>query len=114
MDRKRIIQDLGQFLGSMLGDGGMIRTELRQQTKQRAELLAKRLDLVTQAEFTPIRAMLVAQREQQQEILARLTRVETALGIKVKLKVKKSKRSTNINPTGNTKMSPKRVRKTPR
>ncbi|MBI1272596.1 MAG: hypothetical protein GC131_00720 [Alphaproteobacteria bacterium] len=107
MPKREIIEDIGQLLAGLLQRDGL-RAGLRAKAKGRAELLAKRLDLVTQAEYAPLRAMIAAARTRQEEIATRLARVEKHLGIAVKPKVNKSKESTSVKIRKSKKTARKR------
>jgi len=81
MPNKTLIEDMLTLGGGVLNNIAEARHELKAQAKQRAESVARALDLVTREEFDAAFAMLAKARNMQEEIAARLSRIESHLNL---------------------------------
>lgn len=93
MPNKNFVEDMLTLGSGVLSNLSEARHELKAQARQRAGSLARELDLVTREEFDAAFAMLAKARDSQEELSARLARIEAHLklpaGGKKKVKAKK-------------------------
>ena len=95
MPKKNFVEDMMTLGTGVLSNLAEARHELKAQARQRAESLARNLDLVGREEFDAAFAMLSKARSLQDELAARLSRIEAHLNLSsAKATVKKKK--TNL------------------
>jgi hypothetical protein len=76
--RNRIFDDAAKLAGGALGTLDGIRREVEALVRHQIERLLNNMDLVTRDEFDAVKAMAVKAREEQEEMAARLARLESA------------------------------------
>ena len=97
MPNKSFVEDMLTLGSGVLSNLSEARHELKAQAKQRAGSVARGLDLVSREEFDAAFAMLAKARNAQEDLSARLSRIEnhlnlssTKTGGKKKTKAKKT------------------------
>jgi BMFP domain-containing protein YqiC len=78
-ENETLLGDLLKLSGNMLGNLLGARHEMKAQSKQHMDQLARHLDLVSRREFDAAFAMLAKARTMQEELAERLTVIETKL-----------------------------------
>ena len=86
--KERLLGRLGKVGSQVFTSAASIRQELEALSIERLEGLARRLNLVRRAEFESVQAMIVETRKVQEEIRARLSKLEAAQGINSSLRNK--------------------------
>jgi BMFP domain-containing protein YqiC len=93
MSDKPLLEDLLALGTDMLSHLANARHELKAQAKTRAEGIARELDLVSCDEFDAAFAMLAKARDMQEDLAARVSRIESFLNLssgKITVKTKKT------------------------
>lgn len=80
-DKKKLVEDVMTLGNAIVGNVLGARHELKAQAKQKLDLLSQQLNLVSRAEFDAAFAMLAKARTTQDELLERLTIIETHLNL---------------------------------
>jgi BMFP domain-containing protein YqiC len=80
--REKLLGRLGKLGSEALISAANLKREVEAQGIDKLERLAKKLKLVRRAEFESLQAMIRAARETQEEILKRLSTIESTVGIK--------------------------------
>lgn len=75
----RLFDDLARVASGAFNTLSGLREEVETRVRERMERMAADLDLVTREEFDAVRAMAVKAREAQEELEARVARLEAAL-----------------------------------
>jgi BMFP domain-containing protein YqiC len=75
----RLFDDLARVASGAFNTLSGLREEVETRVRERVERMAADLDLVTREEFDAVRAMAVKAREAQEELEARVARLEAAL-----------------------------------
>ena len=75
----RLFDDLARVASGAFNTLSGLREEIETRVRERVERMAADLDLVTREEFDAVRAMAVKAREAQEELEAKVARLETAL-----------------------------------
>jgi BMFP domain-containing protein YqiC len=88
-----LIEDVMTLGGNLLGNVLGARGEFKAQARQRMDMLARRLDLVSREEFDAAFAMLAKSRVMQDELSERLSVIEAKLGISSRTKKTARKKS---------------------
>jgi BMFP domain-containing protein YqiC len=88
--REKLFGRLGKLGSEALISAANLKREVEAQGLDRLERLAKRLKLVRREEFESLQAMIRAARENQEKILARLSTLESTVGIKTPAQKPKS------------------------
>ena len=81
MPTKTLLEDMLTLGTGVLSNLAEARHELKAQARQRAGTVARKLDLVSREEFDAAFAMLAKARNVQEELIARLSRIETHLNL---------------------------------
>ena len=76
-----LLDDLARLTGSALETLGGVKHELRGLAEQHRDRLIEELDLVRRDEFEIVKALAVAARQENEQLSARLTVLETKLGL---------------------------------
>ncbi len=76
----KMFEDAAKLAGGALGAFSGIRREVEALVHQQLERLLAKMDLVTRDEFDAVKAMAVAAREENEELSARLDRLEPVAG----------------------------------
>ncbi len=77
--RPRLLDDVSRLAGDAAAALGGLKGEIETAIKQRLERALSDLDLVRREEFEAVRAMAVAAREEQENLAARLAKLEAAI-----------------------------------
>lgn len=80
-DEPNLIEDLMAMGGNLLGAAFGARHEWGAQARERMESCARRLNIVSRDEFEVARMMIVKARDMQEDLNARMSVVESRLGI---------------------------------
>ncbi|MDR3449060.1 MAG: accessory factor UbiK family protein [Alphaproteobacteria bacterium] len=108
MPNKSFVEDMITLGSGVLSNLADARHEIKAQAKQRASSLVRDLDLVTREEFDAAFAMLAKARGAQEDIAARLARIEKHLNLSsVKSTIKNKKPSLPSVKTKKTKRARK-------
>ena len=81
MPNKTFLEDMLTLGTGVLSNLAEARHELKSQARQRAGSVARKLDLVSREEFDAAFAMLAKARNAQEDLAARLSRLETHLNL---------------------------------
>ena len=92
MPNKSFAEDMMTLAGGVLNNLIESRHELKAQARARAGSMARGLDLVTREEFDAAFAMLAKARDMQEDLAARLNRIEAQLGLSSAAKPVKTKK----------------------
>lgn len=84
MTNKSFVEDMMTLATGALSQLAESRHEVKAQMRGRAGSVARSLDLVTREEFDAAFAMMAKARNSQEDIIARLIRIESHLGIGAK------------------------------
>lgn len=76
--RPRLLDDVSRLAGDAAAAFGGLKGEIETAIKQRLERALADLDLVRREEFDAVRAMAAAAREEQENLAARLAKLEAA------------------------------------
>jgi BMFP domain-containing protein YqiC len=95
MPDKSFLEDLLALGGDVLSHVADARHELKAHAKSRAEELLRELDLVRRDEFDAAFAMLAKARDAQEDLSARMARIESLLNL-LPLKKTVKKKSGNL------------------
>ena len=77
--RNRLFDDAAKLAGGALGTLDGIRREVEALVRHQIERLLNNMDLVSRDEFDAVKAMAAKAREEQEEMAARIARLEAAL-----------------------------------
>ena len=77
--QNRLLDDLARVASGAIGVATEMRGEVEAQLRAQFERALSRFDLVTREEFDAVKAMAVKAREEQEDLAARLTALETAV-----------------------------------
>lgn len=105
MPNKSFLEDMLTLSTGVLSNLAEARHELKAQAKHRAGAVVRNLDLVSREEFDAAFAMLAKARNAQEDLAARLTRIERHLNLSSAKKSVKTKK-TNL-PSVKTKRNRK-------
>lgn len=78
--KNRFFDDAAKLAGGALGTLDGIRREIESVVRQQVERFLSRMDLVTRDEFDAVKAMAAKAREEQDDMAARIARLEAAAG----------------------------------
>lgn len=78
--RNRILDDLSQLMTNAAGVAQGVKTEAETVVRQRVERLLADMDLVTRDEFEAVRAMAQKAREENEDLKARIEKLEAKQG----------------------------------
>jgi len=92
MPNKSFVEDMLTLGTGVLSNLAEARHELKAQAKQRAGTVARGLDLVSREEFDVAFAMVAKARDRQEELAARLARIEKHLNLSSGKKPVKTKK----------------------
>ncbi|MGB9152193.1 MAG: accessory factor UbiK family protein [Alphaproteobacteria bacterium] len=81
MPNKTFVEDMLSLGSGVLSNLAEARHELKSQAKQRAGSVARGLDLVSREEFDAAFAMIAKARNMQEDLSARLSRIENHLNL---------------------------------
>lgn len=101
----RLFDDLARVASGAFNTLSGLREEIETRVRERVERMAADLDLVTREEFEAVRAMAAKAREAQEELEAKVARLEAALA-QAKPKASRSARAAGASEEG-----PSRARK---
>jgi BMFP domain-containing protein YqiC len=76
----RLLDDIARAANGALGALGGLKAELDQQVKALVERFLKSQDLVTREEFEAVKEMAARARDENEELRARLARLEARVG----------------------------------
>jgi BMFP domain-containing protein YqiC len=79
----RLFDDLARVASGAFNTLSGLREEIETRVRERVERMAADLDLVTREEFEAVRAMAVKARAAQEELEAKVTRLEATLAAQV-------------------------------
>lgn len=82
MSNKRLFEDLSELAGGAVGVIASLRQQLRDETRDRMDSFAGRMDLVTRDEFQRLEGMITKARTTQETLLKRIEAIEAKLGLK--------------------------------
>jgi BMFP domain-containing protein YqiC len=99
LEKEKVLDDIARLAGGTVSALNGLRTQLKGDLRARIDEMALKLDLVPREEFERLETLLIATREQQQKLEARVAALENSLGKKTaakspakpKAKTKKSK-----------------------
>jgi BMFP domain-containing protein YqiC len=91
----QMLEDMGQVLTSLLGTLVSGRGQVREQAKQKADLLLQRLPFVSRDEYDALHGMLKKARLEQESIKERLDILEGKSSVKTAHKATSNKKPVN-------------------
>jgi len=77
----RWLDDLARVASGALGVAAGVRSEIEAHLRDQFERILTQMDLVTREEFEVVRAMAIKAREEQEELAARVARLEAVLAV---------------------------------
>ena len=77
--QNRVLDDLARVAGGALGVASGLREEVEARLREQFERVLSRWDLVTREEFDAVKAMAAKARDEQEELLERVAKLEAAL-----------------------------------
>ena len=95
LEKEKVLDDIARLAGGTVSALSGLRSQLKGDLRARIDDVAQRLDLVPREDFERLETLLIAAREDQKKLEARIASLEQTLGTTspAKTKTAKSKKS---------------------
>ena len=96
LEKEKVLDDIARLAGGTVSALHGLRTQLKGDLRARIDDMAQKMDLVPREDFERLETMLIAAREEQQKLEARVSALEKSLSKKTapeKPKTTKTKKS---------------------